>query len=426
MQKKIKAIILGCGDRGLIYANYIKAHDNDVELVGIAEPIESRRNRIQKLHDIDDSVCVNSYEDILVMGKIADVAIISTQDKMHFIPTMKALELGYDVLLEKPMSPDIKECIAMIQQAKKYDRKLVICHVLRYTPFYTQVKNILGNGDIGDIISIQHNENVGYWHHAHSFVRGHWRDSQESSPMILAKSCHDLDLIQWLVEDQCKNISSFGSLKVFHSKNAPGGAAKRCVDACKARGNCAYDATQIYYRYLKMLTIDGNFAWPLNSLTSGNTREDVTKAIEEGPYGRCVYHCDNNVVDHQVVNLEYKNGVTVAFSMCAFTNFISRNTQIMGTLGELQCDTQTNKIIVRKFKSNDLTEYNPTIAETGHGGGDDGIFEDFIIYVRDNIKSTSITDAEISVASHVIALAAEESRVTEHVIAYDDFYNRNS
>ncbi len=426
MQKKIKAIIIGCGDRGLIYANYIKEHDNDAELVGIAEPIESRRKRIQKLHNIADSVCVNSYEDILAMGKVADVAIISTQDKMHFAPTMKALELGYDVLLEKPISPDIKECIAMIQQAKKYDRKLVICHVLRYTPFYTQVKNILNQGDIGEIVSIQHNENVGYWHQAHSFVRGHWRDSQESSPMILAKSCHDLDLIQWLVEDQCKNISSFGSLKVFNSKNAPEGAAKRCTDFCSARENCAYDATQIYYRYLKTLTIDGNFAWPLNSLTSGNTREEVTKAIEEGPYGRCVYHCDNNVVDHQVVNLEYNNGITVAFSMCAFTNFISRNTQIMGTLGELQCDTQTNKIVVRKFRTNDLTEYNPTVYETGHGGGDDGVLRDFIIYVRDNIKSTSITDAEISVASHVIALAAEESRVTEQVITYDDFYNRNS
>jgi hypothetical protein len=230
--------------------------------------------------------------------KLADAALICTMDRLHYQPAMKGLEKGYHILLEKPMSPVPKECIELAESAKKYERILSVCHVLRYTPFFSTLKKLLEDGRIGKLLTIQHNENVAVWHYTYAFVRGRWNNSIESSPMILQKSCHDMDILYWLAGEECSRLSSFGSLLHFKRENAPAGAPERCLDGCPAENNCPHNA---YRHYLSK-----NAYWIKDMISFDGSFEAREKALREGPYGRCVYKCDNNVVDHQVVNLEFK------------------------------------------------------------------------------------------------------------------------
>ena len=211
-------------------------------------------------------------------------------DRMHYEPTIMALKKGYHVLCEKPMSPDKKEIIEMGEMAKKYDRILSVCHVLRYSPFFSKLKELLEEGKIGRLMTIQHMEEVGYWHQAHSFVRGNWRNAEESSPMILQKCCHDMDLYLWLADKKCKSLSSFGSTYLFKEENAPEGCTKRCLDGCKVKATCPYDAESIYLDSERIGARNGNTRWPLDVVTEIPTPESVEEALKTGPYGRCVYH----------------------------------------------------------------------------------------------------------------------------------------
>ena len=293
-----------------------------------------------------------------------------------------------------------------------------MCHVLRYTPFYQKIKEIIESGTIGDVVSIQAMESVLWWHQAHSYVRGNWRSSEETSPMILAKCCHDLDLLLWLSGKRCKQVSSFGSLKVFKSENAPEGSAEYCVN-CSVREGCPYDAEKIYLYNERTGVARGNNQWPCDVLTLEPTVETVRRAIEKGPYGRCVYHCDNNVVDHQVVIMEMEDSSTADLTMCAFTAG-SRSIDVMGTLGEIKGNLDENYIKVLpfgekpiKYHAEDLLdgismEYDPY----GHGGGDKRLIRDLINLIKENGEtSSSLTTLERSLESHYAALAAEESRV---------------
>jgi predicted dehydrogenase len=404
---EITAILIGAGLRGITYAGYALSNPTEFKIIAVAEPDRERREQFKALHQIRDENCFDSWEKLLSRPKMADAALICTQDRMHFEPTMKAIELGYDILLEKPMSVSPEECIRLGSYANEHKRILDICYVLRYTPFFMALKKLLKSGRIGRLISVQHNENVGYWHMAHSFVRGNWRNSDESSPMILQKSCHDMDILRWLIGADCTNISSFGELTHFKAENAPIGAPLRCLDGCRHKYECAYYAPKIY--------LTEYTDWPVSAISNDSSYEARYKALKEGPYGRCVYHCDNNVVDHQVVSMEFANGVTAAFTMCAFTNEISRTIKLMGTEGEIRGVMEKNEIEVKNFSTGTIEVIHLQEGIAGHGGGDDGIMRDFISLLQSEKPDVDYC-IDDSVHSHLMAFAAEKSRVEKKVV----------
>ena len=255
---------------------------------------------------------------MLAQPRLADVMVVATMERQHVGHAIPALRKGYHILMEKPISPDLDQCREILKGEKECPGRVIVCHVLRYTAFYNQLKELISGGRIGDVVSVCANENVGYWHQAHSFVRGNWRNSRESTSMILQKPCHDMDILTWLLGKRCKAVSSFGGTQLFKAERAPEGAALRCLDGCKAKENCPFDAEKIYITSPKTGRVHGD-SWITSVLSVENTVESTYKALREGPYGRCVYHCDNDVVDHQQTNLLMEDGSTVSFTMCAFT-----------------------------------------------------------------------------------------------------------
>ncbi|WP_169090659.1 Gfo/Idh/MocA family protein [Paenibacillus sp. PL91] len=401
----IRAILIGAGDRGMrAYAPYALAHQEDLCIVGVADPNSGRREMIAKAHQLTDEQQYHSWEHILADKKDADVAIICTMDHMHLEPTLRALQLGYHVLLEKPMSPIPSECVEMEQEALKQGRLLTICHVLRYTSFWQTIKHEIEQGAIGDIVSVQLNENVGNMHMAHSFVRGNWRNSDESSPMILQKSCHDMDILSYIMDEPCERVSSFGSLMHFHEGNKPKGAPAFCAEGCPAEKECQYHAVNYY--------LNEGRGWA-RKFTNNDTDEEIMEALRTGPYGRCVYQTDNNVVDHQVVNMEFASGATATFSMCGFTEDNTRIVQIMGTKGDIRGNMMDDAITIHQFVTKEKRVVKLEASESGHGGGDAGIVRSFINEVRNYGQSDveSLSSATVSVRSHLMAFAAEESRL---------------
>ncbi len=413
--KKISLALIGAGDRGMhSYAPYAIHKPHEVEFVAVAEPDQQKREAFRKQFGISEDCCFTDYKDLLDKPKLADGVLVCLQDRMHVEPAMLALEKGYHVMLEKPMSVDPAECIKIGNCAEQYNKILVICHVLRYTPFFSTIKDLIDKRTIGELISIQHNENVSYWHQAHSYVRGNWRKAEESSPMILAKSCHDLDILLWLVGADCIKLSSFGSLSHFKKENAPEGAPERCLQGCPSERECPYYAPKIY--------LTNKTEWPTSVISSDLSIAGRLNALKNGPYGRCVYHCDNDVVDHQVVNMEFKNGITAAFTMCAFTNEMSRTIKLMGTKGEIRGHMEKNQIEVIEFGNSKKTtiDLNVGVDIHGHGGGDERLMADFISLIREENKN-GLTSAKNSVQSHLMAFAAEKSRIEGKVINLEQY-----
>ena len=314
---------------------------------------------------------------------MADAVIIATQDSLHADPAVAFAEKKYAMLLEKPMAPTEAECARIVRTAKDNGILFGVCHVLRYTRYTQALKTLLDSGAIGEVISIQHLEPVGYWHQAHSFVRGSWRNEAESSSMLLAKSCHDLDWLRYVMDAPCRSLSSFGALTHFtHAqKPAAAGEAKRCLE-CAYEPHCPYSARKIYLGRLER----GDAGWPVDVVAPAPTVETLTAALRNGPYGRCVYECDNDVVDHQVVNMLFDGPKTAAFTMTAFNEADHRQTRIFGTRGEVLCNGVT--IRVRDFLSDQIREIE--VPETdgtvlgGHGGGDFGLMDRFVAAVAAN------------------------------------------
>jgi predicted dehydrogenase len=400
--KTVKAILLGAGQRGNAYCEYALSHPDRLQIVGVAEPDPTRRNDFQKKHGISDLDCLSTWEKVFLREKWADAVIICTQDTMHYGPAMAAIAQGYDILLEKPISPGPKECMEIARAARAKGVKVVVCHVLRYAPFFSKIKEIIDSGEIGDVVTVVHNENVGDLHHAHSFVRGNWGIGKESSPMILAKSCHDMDIMQWLIGKDVLRLSSFGSLSYFTKANCPKEAPPRCTNGCEV--DCPYDSRKLY--------LNSDNEW-FRSVAVGHynaTDEEVEAALKTGPYGRCVYQCDNDVVDHQVVSMEFEDGVTAIFSMSSFTPDISRSIKIMGTRGQIRGHSGPESIKVFNFI--DRSEREILVGSRGgHGGGDAGIMEAFCAYLTGKSLDNTISEANISAQNHMLCFAAEKSRL---------------
>ncbi len=415
----MKLAIIGAGQRGMIYAKY--AYEKaGAQIVAVVDISEEKRTVACEEFKIPSDMAFSDVKDFYKKGKIADAIILATMDRDHYEHAMAAMDLGYDILLEKPISPDVRECLEIRDKAKEKGVTIVVCHVLRYTKFFSTIKKIIDSGELGKVVTIQHAENVGNFHMAHSFVRGNWRNSDLSSPIIMQKSCHDMDILLWLVGSNCKKISSFGNLSYFRKENAPKGAASRCLD-CPCADECRFDGKKAY------LPIKG--AWPATVLTEDQTEEGILKALREGPYGRCVFDCDNNVCDNQVTDIEFENGVTATFHLSGLTNKMHRTIKVMCENGDICGDDSEDFITINKYSPNYLYEgetrrVDVNSEEGFHGGGDYRLTMDFLTALEHKGETVEIRSGiEQSVESHLMAYAAEESRVSGQVYYMDKLRN---
>ena len=413
MEHPVTFAICGCGNRGLeAYASYQSLHPERMRVVAGADSRPERLAMLRQRCGVAEDMCFASAEELLARPRLADVLIVATQDRQHVPHALAALERGYHLLVEKPISPDLKECIRLRDKAHEAGRAVIVCHVLRYTRFYAALEALLRRGDIGKIETIDAVEHVAYWHHAHSFVRGNWRRSDETSPMILAKSCHDMDLLRWLAGERCLKVQSFGSLDYFRPENAPEGAAMRCLEGCACKDNCPYDAEKIYITNPHCGIREVGKIWPLAILNGDPTEENIYEALRTGPYGRCVFHCDNDVVDHQTVNLTFANNIHATFTMTAFTELCRRTVKVTGTLGEVEGDLKENKLLLHRFGMPEqvIDLGNAKSEFAGHGGGDMGLMDNLCALLSGG-GTQGLTSIDASVESHVMALAAEASRL---------------
>jgi len=417
--KKLTAVVVGYGSRGSIYSRHAVLHPDELEIVAIAEPTPARRETARSRHNLPDDRMYTSWEELAAQPKMADFAIIGTQDNMHYAPALALIEKGYHLLLEKPMAPTPQECKAITEAAEKKGVKVVVCHVLRFSPFWRTIKRLIDEGRLGKIMSVIAMENVGHHHQSHSFVRGNWRNTAESTCMIMAKCCHDMDIFQWLLGQKCKQVQSFGRLSYFTRANQPAGAPDRCTDGCPVADTCHYNAIKLYPE-----SDSDWFPYVAANTLEKPTYEQVYNAIKTGPYGRCVFACDNDVVDHQVVNLEYEDGCTLSFTMSAF-NKGGRSIRIFGTEGELISSRDQKSLELYSFQTEQWETIPVTVAgndiTSGHGGGDRGIMEDVLCLLRGETPSNSICDVRTSYENHITGFAAEESRLRNQVISIEEY-----
>ena len=409
----MKLALIGAGQRGSIYAQYAYA-DLGHQIVAVADIDPEKRKVAAQKFSIAPEMIFSDAESFFAAGKIADAVILATMDRDHYAQTLRALEMGYDILLEKPISPDPVECLQIQEAAHKYGRKIVVCHVLRYTNFFAAIKQILDSGRLGKAVTIQHAENVGNFHMAHSFVRGNWRKSSETSPIIMQKSCHDMDILVWLTDSEAKTVSSFGSRTFFREENAPAGSGKRCLE-CAVADTCRFDVRKAYLSQLGQ--------WPATVVTENQTEDGLMEAMKTSPYGRCVFHCDNDVCDHQVTIIEFKNGITATFHLSGLTNKMHRTIRIMCEHGEIYGDDHTNLLTITEYSPNANYEgFEETIhvesAAGFHGGGDLGLTMDFMEGLQSS-DSNSRSSIDRSIESHLMAYAAERSRVTGKTVDMD-------
>jgi predicted dehydrogenase len=405
---------VGAGNRGHAYAQFALDNPQRLEITGVAEPRAFHRERMATLHNIPSGQVFDEWQALAERPQMADAAIVATPDALHTEPAVALAERGYHLLLEKPMAPTAAECVRIVDEVTSAGVLFAVCHVLRYTDYTKRIREIVDSGALGSIVSMQHLEPVGFWHYAHSFVRGNWRNEAESSFMLLAKSCHDLDWIHYLMGERCQSVSSFGHLNHFRAKNKPEGAGTRCV-ACPVEGSCPYSAVRIYIAALRC----GNLGWPVNVVAPEPTEVSLRAALAEGPYGRCVYECDNDVVDNQTVIIDFENGKTADFSMVAFTpHRPSRQTQIFGTRGHLWGDSA--HIRTYDFLP-DTHEEIDTLASLGdirggHGGGDTAIMEHFVTALATGDASHILSGPAETLESHLMVFAAEQARRERRVV----------
>ncbi|MEN6356301.1 MAG: Gfo/Idh/MocA family oxidoreductase [Armatimonadota bacterium] len=409
--RKVSFIVVGAGSRGNAYAKYVKAFPDEGEIIAVCEPRDDVRNDYADTYNIPENMRFRDWRDILDKPKLAEAAIICTQDADHRDPAVALAGMGYHLMLEKPMAPTPEDCKIIYDAVIKSGVMLAVCHVLRYTPFNRKLKEMIDSGIIGKVHNIQLLEPVGYWHQAHSYVRGNWRNEKMSSFMLLAKSCHDIDLLNYFIPSKCTAVSSFGSLSYFTRANQPQGASDRCAE-CSIEPKCPYSAFKIYIRDITHFD-----RWPVNVVTRGGTPEAVKLALKDGPYGRCVFACDNDVVDHQVVNMEFGGGETAGFTMTAFNLSGGRETYVMGDQGTLRCIDQGIEhadFLTEKKTMVELDMGDGQIT-TGHGGGDFGLMKSFLSAVREDDPSRITSGPDISLESHLIVFAAERARRSKTV-----------
>ncbi len=413
--RPVTLAIMGAGMRGAhAYGRFALDNPELARVVAIAEPDEQRRRCMSAEHDLADDCVYADWRDLLAAGRLADGLIVATPDRLHVEPTLAALDAGYDVLLEKPIAPTEEEVEQVARAARASGSSVTVAHVLRYTPFATQLRRLLDEGAIGRLVGVSLHENTGWWHFAHSFVRGNWRRAELASPMLLAKSCHDLDLLRWFAGAPCTSVASVGGLHHFTADNAPAGAPDRCTDGCPVADECPFYAPRLYLEQLAEVT-----GWPVSAMTDDPSPEGRLRALREGPYGRCVYRCDNDVADHQAVLLGFDNGVTATLTVSAFTADNTRTIKLMGTRGEIGGRLDSGDIELRPFTPEPASSSQVGAGFGGHSGGDEALMTAFCEHLRRRRAGetgASLTSLEESLDSHRMAFAAERARAANSLV----------
>lgn len=406
MPEPVTLALIGAGNRGAdIYGGYIRRADPDARITAVADPDPVRRERAAAAHGVAPERAFSSWQELLGRGRIADALIIATPDALHVEPAKAALALGYDILLEKPIAPTLAGVLELAEAARDAPGRITVAHVLRHARFFETLKRLLDDGRIGQLAHVQHTENIGHWHFAHSYVRGNWRREAEASPMILAKACHDLDVLRWLVGRPCERVASYGGLRHFRRENAPAGSTDRCTGGCAVERVCPYSAIRIYLE-----RFEARPTWPNTVLTPEPDPASLLEALREGPYGRCVYRSDNDVADHQTVSLRFEGGVAASLTVSAFTEENTRTLHLMGSHGEIHGHMDRGELILHDFAHGTRETIEVPVTAEGHLEADEGLMRDFLARLRGGATGPAPTDLEASIESHLMAFAAERAR----------------
>ncbi|MEE2657004.1 MAG: Gfo/Idh/MocA family oxidoreductase [Candidatus Latescibacterota bacterium] len=423
----LTAVIIGAGHRALTYASYSKYHPDQLHIVGVADLLPRRRELVQREYNLPEDRLFTSAADLAKVARFADIAINGTMDHQHVPTSLPLLEAGYHLLLEKPFATTVAELWQLVGAARRNKCHVSICHVLRYAPFYAAIREQVATGTIGDLINIQAVEHVSYHHMAVGFVRGKW--SQESycrSSMLMAKSCHDLDLIAWMHSGvPAQRVSSFGNNLQFSAHRAPENSGTQCLVDCPIEADCLYSARKHYIDHPERWSF---YVWDSLEHLENPTMEDKVESLKTGnPYGRCVWKCDNDVVDHQSVMIEFADGVSATLNMIGGSAKPTRSLHILGTRGEIQGVLEDSRFVIRHIDPRSGHEYSEEVVDLkvggdmtgafgGHGGGDMRLVKDFLKVVRGESPSLSTTSIEDSVTGHLIGFSADRARREGHVV----------
>jgi predicted dehydrogenase len=411
MASPVEAVMVGAGNRGArVYGAYALARPGALRFVAVVDPDEARRESFAEAHGIPLDCQFERWEDLVARPKLVSTAFNATLDRTHHASTLALLEAGYDVLLEKPIATLPEHVLELAQAAERHGRLLQISHVLRYAPFFKKIYELVRAGELGELVAIDWRENLVYWHYAHSFVRGNWSNAGRTAPMLLTKCCHDLDLLVWLLGRTCERVASFGSQRYFAPSQVGPEVPPRCLDGCPYAETCLYYAPRVYLD--RFAENPHNFT--VNALTLDHTREGVLRALAEGPYGRCVYRCDNDVVDHQSVLMEFgAQAVTLTMHGTSFVE--GRTVRIDGRRATLLANEARNEVAVVDHASGRRRLVELEAARGGHGGGDWGLIDAFVGALRGEADGL-LTSARESVESHLLAFAAEEARLSRSTV----------
>lgn len=442
----LAGVVIGAGNRGAdAYLPYLDRHPDEARIVAVAEPDRARREAFARRHRLGPERCFDDYRALFATERMADFALVATADDLHFEPARLALERGHHVLLEKPMAIREDECVALVEAADRAGRILQVCHVLRYAPLFEALHRAIHEGRIGDVVAIQHSENVSTWHYAHSYCRGHWRNSGGSSPLILAKSCHDLDLLYWLAGAEPESLHSHVRETELCARNRPAGAPERCIEGCRHSAGCPYDAVAMYLEsrplgidlaktrragarvalVRRLVALRDALArspwsrvsdavrwrdWPVSTITRDTSRAGIEHALRTTRYGLCVYAVgDNDQPSAQTVDIRFENGVLANFTLHGHSHREGREIRVDGTRGSLvgrfhlleqwleHHDHKTGRVVEQRFQGDG----------SGHGGGDHRLFAGFLASVRGD--ADPLTSARQSLTSHRMAFAADRS-----------------
>jgi predicted dehydrogenase len=426
---KHTCVIVGAGHRAMKYASYVREHPDRMEVVGVADPVELRRQQAADRFALNPANVFSSADELAARPKFADFVINGTMDHQHVPTSLPLLRRGYDILLEKPFATDPVEMWDLVDTARENDCRVVVCHVLRHAPFYAAIRKEVVNGVIGDIINIHAVEHVSYHHMAVGYIRGKWKRSDEcKSPMLMSKSCHDLDLIAWMKSGiPPRKVASFGSNMQFRPENAPTRSGTRCLVDCPIEADCLYSARKHYLDHPKRWSF---YVWSSLEHLENPSIEEMTESLKTSAYGECVWKTDMDVVDHQSVLIEFEDGTTATLNMVGGCAKPSRSLHLIGTHGEIQGCLEDDRYLVRHIDTrpgHEFSEHTVDLTVTGdktgvrggHAGGDSRLVSDFLDYMDGNEPSLSTTNLEDSVAGHLIGFCADQSMVENRVVHID-------
>ncbi|MBQ9485884.1 MAG: Gfo/Idh/MocA family oxidoreductase [Clostridia bacterium] len=437
--KQITVAIVGAGNRGQAYADYSLDCPSELKVIAVCDPNAVNLKEASDKYAVPDNMRFNDFNVFIKAGVKCDFVINATMDQMHYETAMALIAAGYNLLLEKPVTAVPKELLEIEKAAKEKGVDVFVCHVLRYTPFYRKIKEIIDSGEIGKIIDMEMNEHVWHGHFVNAYVRGKWRNEKEcGSGFLLAKCCHDTDLMCWLNNITVPTkVSSFGSRAMYCPENAPNGSADYCYN-CPVKSDCVFDAA----RFELIMDCCPQYTWlnmgkPISELTTEEKKEHLRKS----EFGKCVYKTDMDIVDRQCVSVNFANGSVGTLNMVGGASKAGRHIHIVCEYGEIVGYVEENKMIYRKYNKglsdqkylNDDMTHQDTVIDIaadvvesavlfgGHNGGDYAIMHDVVRYFNGDNSSPSLTPISDSVDGHFVVYAAEESRKNDKIIKLEEY-----